>query len=148
MRSPLALRAGALMAAAVLAGCGRTVPANRPIATDAWIRPTPPMVTVGAAYATLRAGRDDRLLAIAVPDTIAGHTELHESTRDAAGRMGMREVEGLALPAGRMVKLEPGGAHLMLLDLRRPLVAGDRVPLAFRFARAAPETLVVEVGGR
>ncbi len=43
----------------------------------------------------------------------------------------MHPVEKLALPAGKAVELRPGGYHVMLEDLAKPLVAGDRVPLTF-----------------
>lgn len=43
--------------------------------------------------------------------------------------MRMRAIDGLALPAGKPVKLEPGGYHVMLMQLKGPLNAGDSVPL-------------------
>ena len=54
------------------------------------------------------------------------------------GTMKMRAVEALDLPAGRPVKLAPGGYHIMLFDLKKPLIAGEKVPL----------TLVIESAGR
>ncbi len=59
--------------------------------------------------------------------------------------MSMRQLESLDLPAQRTVKLEPGGVHIMLLDLKRPLKPGDKIPLRFTLQRANRSKLVVEV---
>jgi periplasmic copper chaperone A len=138
----------ATLASLAAAGCGGGAEPAGPVATAAWARPTPAMVTVGAAYLRLRSRRDDRLLEVTVPDSVAARAELHEVTRDAAGGMGMRRLEALALPAGRVVELRPGAAHIMLLELRRPLVEGDVVALALRFEHAPPETLRALVRAR
>ena len=51
--------------------------------------------------------------------------------------MKMRAVTGLELPAGKAVEPKPGGYHVMLMDLKQALNAGDSVPV----------TLVVEGAG-
>ena len=62
------------------------------------------------------------------------------------GMMTMREMaQGLPLPAGEAVALAPGGAHLMLMDLTAPLVAGETLPLTLDFADAAPVTVQAKV---
>ena len=45
--------------------------------------------------------------------------------------MHMHAVESVALPAGKRIEFKPGGYHVMLMDLAKPLVAGDKVPLTF-----------------
>jgi copper(I)-binding protein len=67
----------------------------------------------------------------------AAAAEVHEMSH-AGGVMKMRKVEALDLPANRVVKLEPGGFHVMLFDIARPLKPGERVAL----------TLIVEQGGK
>lgn len=80
--------------------------------------------------------RDARLTGVTSP--VAGAAEVHLMTMDG-GTMKMRAVVALDLPAGRPVKLVPGGGyHVMLFDLKKPLVAGKKVPL----------TLVIEEAGR
>lgn len=60
--------------------------------------------------------------------------------------MQMRErPEGLPLPAGETVRLQAGGLHLMLVGLRRPLAAGDVVPLTLTFERAGEVGLALPV---
>lgn len=62
------------------------------------------------------------------------------------GQMRMQEIEGgLALTAGETVTFEPGGYHIMLLDIAEPLEAGDEIDLTLDFAEAGEQTLTVEV---
>jgi copper(I)-binding protein len=53
----------------------------------------------------------------------------------------MQRLDAVPLPAGESVHFEPGGLHLMLIDITAPLVAGQDVTLALQFANAG----VVEV---
>lgn len=59
--------------------------------------------------------------------------------------MTMRQLESLELPAKHTVKLEPGGLHIMLLDLKSPLKTGDKVPLRITLQHADRSKTVVEV---
>jgi copper(I)-binding protein len=60
----------------------------------------------------------------------------------------MREVKGYEIPANGSFELKPGGAHLMLVDIKQPLKEGDRVALTLKFARAGEvkTELVVQKG--
>ena len=59
--------------------------------------------------------------------------------------MSMREVGEIALPAGTTVNLEPGGYHIMLLDLARPLSVGDKFDVTLTFETAGEQVVEVEV---
>jgi len=60
--------------------------------------------------------------------------------------MTMREVAGgLVLPAGETITLEPGGLHLMMLDLVSPLVPDTSFELELTFEVGEPRTVTVEV---
>jgi copper(I)-binding protein len=110
---------------------------------QAWARASAGKATTGAAYVTLVGGmQPDRLLGITTD--AAKNAELHESFTDN-GVMKMRPAPGFAIPAGKTVTLAPGGYHVMLLGLQRPLVAGEHFPLTFRFEHAGPVTVDVEV---
>jgi hypothetical protein len=61
--------------------------------------------------------------------------------------MSMRRVDGIDLPAGREVTLSPGASHIMLVDLARPLVAGDTLRLTLTFEKAGPLAVRVPVRG-
>jgi periplasmic copper chaperone A len=101
---------------------------------DVWARATPPGATVGAVYMTLRnQGAADRLLRLTSP--IAARVELHES-RSEGGMMRMRRLPFVDVPAGGVLRAEPAGLHVMLLQLTAPLRAGDEFPLTLVFAAA------------
>lgn len=97
----------------------------------------------GAGFVTIRnTGTDDRLLSASTP--AAGRAELHSMTRDG-DIMRMRQLEDIALPAGGAVSLAPGGLHIMLIGLTRPLEVGERVPLTLVFERAGSITIDLAV---
>ncbi len=112
-------------------------------AEQAWARATAPQQKVGGAYVTLISPADDWLVGVSTP--IAGRAEVHEMRMDG-NVMRMREVEGgLALPAGKVVALAPGGYHIMLMNLKQPLVAGQVIPIQLQFRTAPPLDLRVQV---
>jgi len=132
--SRAAVLACAVALACAAAGCG--APARGVTVSGAWARSTPEGATVAAVYATLRSAAGDTLTGVAVAADVARAAQLHETVRDTAGRLAMRELASLPLPAGRDVAFEPGGRHIMLLGVARPLPPGGTIVLALRFAHA------------
>jgi copper(I)-binding protein len=63
----------------------------------------------------------------------------------AEGTMTMREIEAIELPAGATVSLQPGGFHVMLMDLAAPLETGDSFDVTLVFAEAGEQRITVEV---
>ncbi len=112
--------------------------------TEAWARATPGKSTIGAAYATLTAPQGDRLLGAESP--VAATVQIHQHTMEG-GVMKMRQVDAVPLPAGQAVTLSPGGYHIMLIDLKAPLVAGQSFPLTFKFEKAGAVETKVMIGG-
>ena len=112
--------------------------------TQAWARATPGKSTIGAAYATVTAPTGDRLIAASTP--VAGEAQIHQHTMEN-GVMKMRQVDAVPLPAGQAVTLSPGGYHIMLVDLKAPLVAGQSFPLTLTFEKAGTVETKVMVGG-
>lgn len=100
-----------------------------------WSRLTVAGQRAGGAFLTVRnAGSDgDRLVGASSP--AAERVEMHTMKLEG-DVMRMREVPALDLPAGATVSLQPGGNHLMLMGLKAPLKAGERVPLTLRFEKA------------
>ena len=90
--------------------------------SDAWVRKNAPGQVVGAAYMTLKSPQDSTLVFVESP--IAGSVEVHSMTMNN-GVMKMRKLEELPLKAGNPEKLAPGGFHLMLFDLKKPLKNGE-----------------------
>lgn len=112
--------------------------------TQAWARATPGKSTIGAAYATVTAPAGDRLVAAATP--VAGEAQIHQHSMKN-GVMKMRQVDAVPLPAGQPVTLSPGGYHIMLVDLKAPLVAGQSFPLTLTFEKAGTIETKVMIGG-
>lgn len=112
--------------------------------SPAWARATPPGVSVAAVYVNVtNAGPSaDTLLSASSP--VAARVELHQSTVED-GMSRMRPVDGLELPPGKVLKIEPGGLHLMLTGLAQPLVAGTPLLLTLQFRKAGAITLQVDV---
>ena len=102
--------------------------------TDAWVRGTVPQQKATGAFMQIVSAQGGKLVQASSP--IAGVVEIHEMVMDN-NVMKMRAIPGLDLPAGRAVELKPGGYHVMLMDLKRELKAGEQVPI----------TLVVEDKG-
>lgn len=136
--------------------------------TAAWARSSPMMVTAGAAYMVIAndGDADDALLSVTVDEAVTGTAELHETrtaegsgmtmtegsemsettTAGAAPMMEMVEVDRIEVPAGESVTLEPGGLHVMLLDLVEPLEAGTQVELTLTFELAGEVVVTAVVG--
>jgi len=101
--------------------------------TDAWARATVPHQKAGGAFMTLTASSDTRLVAASSP--AAAVAEIHEMKMEG-NVMKMNEIEALELPAGKAVELRPGGYHLMLMQLAKPLEAGSTIPVSLTFEDA------------
>jgi periplasmic copper chaperone A len=116
---------------------------------DAWARPALQGQTATGAFMSLTSSDGARLIGAASP--IAGVVEIHEMVMEGSV-MRMRPIAGLDLPAGRSVELKPGGYHMMLMDLKRPLKSGERVPLELRLEtkdkRLVTQPIEVEVATR
>ena len=99
--------------------------------TDPWVRATVPQQKATGAFMQITAPKAMRLLEVRSP--VAGVAEIHEMSM-TDNMMRMRQIKEIALPAGKAVELKPGGYHVMLLDLKGQVKAGDKIAL----------TLVVE----
>ena len=99
-----------------------------------WSRAT--TAKVGGAFVTLRnnGAVADRLVKVSSP--LAEKGDIHE-TKVENGVATMRPVDGVEIkPRGGSVQLKPGGIHVMLMGLARPLKEGGRIKLTFTFERA------------
>ena len=111
---------------------------------NAWARATVPGQKTGSVYLELTSASDAALVAAGSP--AAARAELHSMTMDG-GVMRMRALPRVELPAGKKVALAPGGMHVMLVDLKQPLKAGDKVPvtLSVQSSGTSLTTLKLEV---
>ena len=115
-----------------------------------WTRATAPNAP-GGAYLTITntGAAADRLVSVSSP--LAGRAEIHEMKMDG-GVMSMRPLnDGLPIPPGETTLLKPGGFHIMLMKLVRPIKKGEAVPITLRFERAgeiAIEFMAAPIGAR
>jgi copper(I)-binding protein len=112
-------------------------------AQDAWVRATPG-VEVAAAYLTLHNGGTQPVVVNGVTSPAAGAAMIHESSL-VNGQSIMRAHEPLRLGAGETVHFAPGGLHIMLHSLKRPLAPGDEVPLVLLLEGGGSLTVTARV---
>jgi periplasmic copper chaperone A len=140
----LALAAFSAMAFAA-PGRADDVKAGDLVITQAWSRATPGGAKVAGGYLTIenKGTAPDKLIGVSAE--IARKVEVHEMATDN-GVMKMRLLEkGLAIDPGKIVKLAPGGYHLMMQELKGPLKQGDRIPVTLEFEKAGKVAVTLDV---
>ena len=131
---------GMVLLAVSTAACGQVE------ARAAWAPATVRGQTAAVAYMQLSSSQGASLIGAESP--VAGSVELHEMKMDG-NVMRMRAVASLEIPPRQTVELRPGGYHMMLLGLKRPLKKGDLVSIELKFelsdksVRTVPVTAVV-----
>lgn len=112
---------------------------------DPWSRATPGMARNGVAYLTIRNDGRVRDRLVAAHGETARRTGLHTHDR-SGGVMRMRSVSTIAIAPGTMVKLRPGGYHIMLMGIKQPFREGMRFELTLVFENAGAIMVTVPVG--
>jgi len=109
----------------------------------AWVRATAPGQDVAGAFRDLTADADMTLTA--AESKAAKTVQLHTMSMDN-GIMVMRQVKDIALPKGKMVRLQPGGLHVMLIGLNGQIKPGDKtaITLVVRAANGKEQKIAVE----
>ena len=101
---------------------------------NAYTRATVPGQQVAGGFMKIEnKGAADQLISASSP--VSGEVQLHEMAMDG-NVMKMRQVKDIAVPAGGAIELKPGGLHLMFMNIKAPLTAGDTVPVKLKFAKA------------
>lgn len=103
-----------------------------------WSKPTIAGAKVAGGYLkiTNEGKQDDRLLSVSIAPERAKVVQLHEMKMEN-DVMKMREIEGgIAVPAGQVVELKPGGLHIMFMDIPAPFVDGEKVKATLTFEKA------------
>lgn len=108
---------------------------------DGWVRATD--TEMSGVFGAIRNPGGTDVLLTGVTGSLGGHAELHE-TVPGGGGMSMREKEGgFLIPAGGELLLQPGGDHIMLMDLDRPITAGQEITLTLVFDGGAEQDVTV-----
>ena len=113
-----------------------------------WARTTAPSASTGVVYFSVKnsAAQGDTLLSVVVGKSIAKRASLHEMSMDAKGLMHMAEIKaGLMLDAKSEIKFAPGGYHVMLEGLTKPLIAKQEFGMTLQFAKAGAVSVIVLV---
>ncbi len=105
-----------------------------------------PIATSGAAYMSLmnHGTEPDRLVSAVTP--AAKSAEIHKS-EVVDGIMKMAPVGSLEIPVNGTLEMKPGGYHIMLIGLVKPLKKGDEIEITLTFEKAGAVTVKVPVGG-
>jgi periplasmic copper chaperone A len=98
--------------------------------SGAWVREPVPGRPMTAAYAVLENPGATDVQVVGASADIAGTVELHEMVR-SSDMMKMAPVTSITVPAKGRVELKPGGLHVMLFALKKPVKDGDTVALTF-----------------
>jgi hypothetical protein len=111
-----------------------------------WARASIGTARPGAAYVTIRNTGDQSDRLVGVETRVAARPEVHAMVEED-GVMKMRPAGPLEIPPSGEVRLEPGGRHIMLMQLRQPLEEGEQVPLTFVFETAGRITVSAPIAG-
>lgn len=139
----LAAMVGVLVLTALaVSGCATTPQAAvTPTATDVWIKAVPKIdaMDMTGMFGVFSNSSDEVIYIVGGQASDAGLTgtklDAHEVIKDANGKMVMQEVKtGIPIPAHGSVTLKPGSYHIMLWNLEKPIVAGDKVSVTLQFS--------------
>lgn len=117
------------------------------VVEGAWSRASIGMNRPGVAYMTLRNAGDTPMVITDLRTDLAMMPMIHSSTTDAQGVTRMAHVEDVEIAAGETVALDPGGLHVMLMDLQRPMLEGDNFILSLILANGSEVSVEVPILG-
>jgi periplasmic copper chaperone A len=142
MRTLLTLAAATLLivAASFAFAQGASIQVEQP-----WARATPAGASTGAVYLTITNKSQEMDRFLSASSDVADKLQIHEM-KVVNGVMEMREVTGgVAVAANGSVELKPGSYHLMLMGLKKPLKAGETIPLTLDFEKAGKVSITVPI---
>jgi copper(I)-binding protein len=129
-----------LASALILAGCSAKPAVET---SDMWVKSSEMSMAGGmtAVYGTLTNTTGSDITLTGAATEVAGLVEIHEVAM-VDGEMKMQEIDGgLVIPAGQSVVLEPGGNHIMLMELSAAIEAGQEISVTLNFDGA--ESLIL-----
>ncbi|MGP9785246.1 copper chaperone PCu(A)C [Glutamicibacter sp. 287] len=143
MKTTFARYSSAFVAATMIAltGCAATpsetsspAPADASITVkDLWVKAADKGMSAGFGAIKNTSGQDITIASVSSP--VSSDLELHETVANESGAMVMREKSGgFTIPAHSELQLEPGGNHIMFMDLAKPLTSGSDVSITLTFS--------------
>ena len=102
------------------------------VVSNAWVQAMPPSQTTTAAYMVIENNSPKEEILISAFSEMAGAAEIHQMS-DMNGMMHMAMMPNVRIPAMGKVTLKPGGVHIMLINLKKPVNKGDIIPITLHF---------------
>ena len=119
--------AGLLFSAGVFAGAADNVTVQ-----DPYVRLAPPNAPATGAFMVIKNNGDKDVKVVKAANPVSKVTELHTHLNEG-GVMKMRPVPAIDIKAKGEAVLQPGGLHIMMIDLKAPMKEGDVVPITMTF---------------
>ncbi len=132
----------ALLLLLLIAGIVLSKP--RIVVEDPWVREVPPVSTMSAAFMKIKNIGDEKDYLIGVKTDASQIAEIHTTVMEE-GMMKMRRLDRVEIPAGGTVEFKPMGKHIMLINLKRPLKAGEKVRITLVFEKSGEITVSAPV---
>lgn len=114
---------------------------------DAWIPEGPPSAKATAAFMVIENHTGKEVALVAAKTEAARATEMHKMEMRNE-MMEMKKIERIPVPANSQAELKPGGLHLMLIGLTKPLKDGDKVSFTLQFSNSTEKTIQAMVKKR
>jgi len=127
MRHPVFIAAGLLFSGSLFAAAADQIEVHQP-----YVRLAPPNAPAAGAFMVIRNTGSKDVKVVKADNPASRLTELHTHLNEA-GVMKMRQVPNIEIKAGGEALLQPGGLHIMLIDLKAPMQEGDSVPITLGF---------------
>ena len=108
---------------------------------DGWAKATDQEMT--GVFGTLRNPGDADVHLTGVSGDLGGRTELHETVPGGSGMMMREKEDGFVIPSGGELVLQPGGNHIMLMELTEPVTTGQEITLTLEFEGGAEQDVTV-----
>jgi len=118
---------GLMFSAGVLAGAADQVSVQNP-----YVRLAPPNAPATGAFMVIKNNGDKDVKVLKADNPVSRVTELHTHLNEG-GVMKMRPVPAIEVKAKGEAVLQPGGMHVMMIDLKAPMKEGDVVPITLTF---------------
>ncbi|MEO8385239.1 MAG: copper chaperone PCu(A)C [Betaproteobacteria bacterium] len=113
-----------------------------PVISESWIKTTVPGSAVSAAYMRIKSAIPFKL--VKAESTAAGIVEIHDMKMND-GVMEMKALDAIDVPPNKAVELKPGGMHVMLMNVKKPINKGDKIPMTLTFEGANKKPVLVKL---
>ncbi len=113
--------------------------------SDGWVRAMPPGSYMTAAYLSLENNAEESLKLISITSSAAKDCSIHETVIED-GMSRMHQLNAIELPPSTKISLQPGGMHIMLMELNKPLIKGESFPLQLEFSDGSVKKIELKIG--